>query len=47
MRPWLKEVLIVKVKRSSDTRNKSSLCFAQVVWLGIKESVGLKYIGRL
>ena len=34
MRPWLKEVLIAKLKRSSDTMNKSSSCFVQVVWFG-------------
>ena len=31
--PWLKEELIVKVKRSNDTRNKRSMCCVGcVVW---------------
>lgn len=43
--PGLKEVLIVKVKRSNDTRNKSSMCYAQVLWFGAKGNIGPRYIG--
>ena len=45
VRPWLKEVLIVKVKRSIDTRNKSLVCYVQVVLFGTKGNVGPRYIG--
>ena len=45
MCPWLKEVLVVKVKRSIDIRNKSFVCYVLVVWLGTNEKVGPRYIG--
>ena len=45
VRPWLKEVLIAKLKRSGDTMNKSSSCFVQVVWFGTKGNVGPRYVG--
>ena len=33
MRPWLKEVLIVKVKRSIDTRIKNFVCLCRLCGL--------------
>ena len=44
MRPWLKEVLLVKVKRSIERWNKRAVCYVQVVWFGTKGKVGPRYI---
>ena len=37
-------VFIVKVKKSSDTMNKSSMYYVQVEWFGTKGNVGPRYI---
>ena len=45
--PWLKETLLVKMKRSIESWNESSMCYVQNVWFGSKGKVGPWYIGLI